>query len=78
MGRPKKANRSEVAGLTLTLRLTSEDRKLLNELVGLRATELADDGGAVTMASLVRSLIKREARTKGLLPSEAPRKPKKR
>ncbi len=72
MGRPKKTDRSSVAVETLTLRLTSEDRRLLDELVRLRTHELADDAITLTAASYVRGLIKREAKAKGLVPANSP------
>lgn len=59
--------RSGPATETLTLRLTTDDRTLLDRLVGLRAAELADEGIEVTAASYVRGLIRRDAKTKGLL-----------
>ena len=64
---------------TLTLRLTREDRALLDRLIALRAADLADDGIDVSAASYVRGLIRREARAKGLLAEpiipEAPANP---
>ena len=66
MARPRKENRDEVAGETLTLRLTAEERLWLQKLVELRAGELADAGGRVSKASFVRGLIRREARAAGI------------
>lgn len=57
---------------TLTLRLSHEDRSLLDRLVEQRAAELIDDGIEVTAASYVRGLIRREARARGLLDAVAP------
>lgn len=56
---------------TLTLRLSQEDRSLLDRLVEQRAAELIDDGIEVTAASYVRGLIRREARARGLLDAVA-------
>ena len=71
MATTSKADRGETATETLTLRLTHEDRTLLDKLVALRAADLADEGIGVTAASYVRGLIRRDARAKGLL-AEAP------
>jgi hypothetical protein len=60
--------RSGPATETLTLRLTPDDRALLDRLIDLRAAELADDGIEVTAASYVRGLIRRDAKVRGLLP----------
>ena len=71
---------------TLTLRLSRPDRELLDRLVALRASELAQEGIEVTAASFVRGLIRREAHARGLLDeqtagkgkaSRAPAKPAK-
>lgn len=67
MGRPPKDREAGAATTTLTLRLTPDDRALLDELVALRAAELADEAVEVTATSYVRGLIRREARAKGLL-----------
>jgi len=56
------------ASVTLTIRMTREDRDLLDRLVAHRARELADEGLDVTATSVVRGLIRREARSHGLLP----------
>jgi hypothetical protein len=53
----------------MTLRLTSDDRDLLAKLVELDAAELAPQGLEVTAASVVRGLIRREARARGLTDS---------
>jgi hypothetical protein len=63
-------NRHNVVDATLTLRLTQQDRELLQELVALKAAELADTGMEATAASFVRGLIRHEARAKGLVPAE--------
>ena len=68
MGRPPRANRRSIVDATLTLRLTQEDRDLLDQLVAVRSKELADDGLEVSAAGLVRGLIRREAAARGLRP----------
>jgi hypothetical protein len=67
MARPPKQDRSSVATDTLTLRLSPDDRAMLDRLVAHRAAELADEGIEVTAASFVRGLIRREAKANGLL-----------
>jgi hypothetical protein len=67
MARPLKQDRSSVATDTLTLRLSPDDRAMLDRLVAHRAAELVDEGIEVTAASFVRSLIRREAKARGLL-----------
>jgi hypothetical protein len=67
MARPPKQDRSSVATDTLTLRLSPDDRAMLDRLVAYRAAELADEGIEVTAASFVRGLIRREAKARGLL-----------
>jgi hypothetical protein len=70
MARPPLENRRDVVSATLTLRLTLQDRALLQQLVALMDEELIDSGANATAASYVRGLIRREARMKGLVPSE--------
>lgn len=53
---------------TLTLRLTHDDRDLLDQLVAMRSKELADDGVEASAAGLVRGMIRREAAARGLRP----------
>jgi hypothetical protein len=67
MARPPKQDRSSVATDTLTLRLSPDDRAMLDRLVAHRAAELADEGIEVTAASFVRGLIRREAKARDLL-----------
>jgi hypothetical protein len=66
MARAARDDRRTIADATLTLRLTREDRALLDELVARRASEVAAEGMQVTVASYVRGLIRREARARGL------------
>lgn len=80
---PRKPKAGVPAEATLTLRMTEADRALLDRLVALRAEELAALGADeidVTAASFVRSLIRREAKAKGLTgtaPGDAPATPSK-
>lgn len=74
MSRPPLENRRDVVSTTLTLRLTPQDRALLQQLVALKAEELVDSGLEATVASYVRGLIRHEARMKGLVPVEGPRR----
>lgn len=81
---PRKPKAGVAAEATLTLRMTDADRALLDRLVALRAEELAALGADeidVTAASYVRSLIRREAKAKGLTApaaGDAPATPPKR
>lgn len=68
MARPARPDRQSIVDATLTLRLTREDRDLLEQLVKLRSTELSHDGIETTAAGYVRGLIRREAAAKGLRP----------
>jgi len=69
-------DRRSVADATLTLRLTQQDRALLQELIALQAVEMIDTGMEVTAASYVRGLIRHEARLQGLLEPTAGARPK--
>jgi hypothetical protein len=71
VARPPIENRRAVVDTTLTLRLTRQDRELLQELVALKAAELVDSGMEATAASYVRGLIRQEARARGLLSAGA-------
>jgi len=71
---PRKPKAGVAAEVTLTLRMTDADRALLDRLVAMRAAELVDLGAEeadVSAASFVRGLIRREAKTKGLIPAAA-------
>lgn len=71
---PRKPKAGVAAEVTLTLRMTDNDRALLDRLVALRAEELAGMGAEeidVTAASYVRGLIRREAKAKGLTSAPA-------
>lgn len=60
------------ASVTLTIRMTQEDRELLDRLVERRSLELSDEGLSVTATSVIRGMIRREARSAGLLPALGP------
>lgn len=45
----------------LALRLSSDDKALLDALVAKRAQRLAADGGEVSASSVIRSLIRQAA-----------------
>jgi len=77
MARPRKEDRSSLADLTLTIRLTPEDRSLLDSLVQRRSVELeSEGGGTITAASFVRFLIRREAKNAGISEGEGTTKAK--
>jgi len=72
---PRKPKAGVAAEQTLTLRMTDNDRALLDRLVALRAEELAELGAdeiEVTAASYVRGLIRREAKAKGVTAPPSP------
>jgi hypothetical protein len=73
MGRPARVNRRSIVDNTLTLRLTRDDRDLLEQLVELRSKELAGDGIEPTAAGYLRGLIRRDAAAKGLRSRMPPR-----
>ena len=61
--------KKDSASVTLTIRMTQEDRELLDRLVEKRSLELSDEGLSVTATSVIRGMIRREARSLGLLPA---------
>lgn len=75
MARPKVTDRA-IADETLTIRITSPERRALDELCARRAAELEGTGAVITAAGLVRALIVREAKSVlGGIPAQAPAKP---
>ena len=66
MTRRAREDRNSIVDVTLTLRLTREDRMLLDELVQRRAMQARREGMEVTAASFVRALIRNEAEAQGL------------
>lgn len=56
----------------LALRLSNEDKALLDALVQKRAQRLAAEGGAVTASSLIRSLIRQAAAEEHIEAESAP------
>lgn len=76
-GRPKKPEKEKV-GKMLALRLSGEDKALLDALVQKRAQKLAAAGGAVSASSLIRALIRQAAAEERIeLPHEDSRSAKK-
>lgn len=63
----------------LALRLSNEDKDLLDELVRKRAARLEAEGGAVSASSIIRSLIRQAAKDEAIEPPRdaATRPPKK-
>ena len=70
MSRPLRRDRDDIVDSSLTLRLTRDDRRLLDQLVKLQAARLRREGLEGTLASYVRGLIRREAFAQGLLAEE--------
>jgi hypothetical protein len=71
MARPKRENRDDVAGTTLTIRITEPERVALDALVARRVQQLDAYGGAVSAASVVRALIRQAVQAEGLVPQQA-------
>lgn len=69
MHRPARTGRPAIDS-ALTLRLTREDRELLEQLVSMRASELSNEGYEATVAGYIRGLIRREAAARGLSPRD--------
>lgn len=67
MARPPLEDRSAVRDSVLTLRLADVDRAALDALIQARRVELAPEGVDVTAASVVRWLLRTEAKRRGLL-----------
>lgn len=57
MGRPSKTDRGSLVEAVLTIRLTMEEKALLERLVATRAEAHRMQGVTVTMTSVVRGLI---------------------
>lgn len=71
MARPKKENRDDVAGFTLTVRATKLERDLLDKLVACRKSQLGPYGANLTASIVLRALIQEAAQAAGLLPLPA-------
>jgi hypothetical protein len=56
----------------VTLRVSEEDRALLNSLVDAEQRELEPRGVEVSLSSVMRRLIRQEASARGVHPSPAP------
>ena len=50
----------------LALRLSESEKWLLDELVRIRGERLAVEGGAVTVSSIIRGLIRQAADAEGI------------
>jgi len=59
-----------------TLRLTAHDRALLDKLVELEAAELLERGVDVNLSTLVRRLVRQEAKARNIVLSEVPPRPR--
>jgi hypothetical protein len=71
MPRPKKADRSAVKDVTITLKLSVRERERLRQLMEARAAELFKMTGQhipVTIAAYLRWLMDRDAEARGLAP----------
>jgi hypothetical protein len=68
MSRPRRANRATISDTTLTLRLTREDREVLDCILEHESKLVTEHGFATepTLASCLRGLIRREAQRLGL------------
>jgi hypothetical protein len=68
MPRPRRQDRATITGGTLTLRLTQNDRDVLDCLVEHQAKIVAEQGIAMepTLAAYLRGLIRREAQRLGI------------
>lgn len=76
MGRPRLKDRRAVKSVLVTLKLSQEERDMLDRLVEARAADLrAETHGAhvdVTASSYLRWLIARDAESRGLARRGAP------
>jgi hypothetical protein len=69
MPRPRHAHRDQVHEHTVSLRLSEREKLLLERLVQARRAELLEQTGEqvlLSTASIIRSMILREARARGL------------
>jgi hypothetical protein len=72
MGRPRTANRDNVAEFTLSVRLSGPERTRWDALVARRTAELRGTGGRVTAASLARDVLVAHLDALGIAAAEAP------
>lgn len=73
-GRPRKPEQEKV-GVMLALRLSADDKAILDELVRKRAERLAGEGGAVSASSVIRALIRQAAAAEDIESSRRRAKP---
>ena len=73
MGRPRRETRATITDATLTLRLTQDDRDVLQCLVEHQGKLATEQGFAIepTVAGFLRSLIRREAHRLGITTSRS-------
>lgn len=71
MGRPRRETRATITDATLTLRLTRDDRDILQCLVERQAKLATEQGFAIepTVAGFLRSLIRSEGQRLGITAS---------
>lgn len=79
-GRPKNPNRGSVTskgGPVLAIRLSPDEQEALAALVELQRAAVAEHGleSAVSSASVVRALLRREAQARGLWKGSGEGKP---
>jgi hypothetical protein len=76
MPRPRHADRDQVHEHNISLRLSEREKRLLERLVEARRAELLDQTGEhvlLSAASIIRSMILREAKARGLDQEDTPR-----
>lgn len=61
----------------LALRLSSDDKRMLDELVKRRGARLAEEGGEVTASSVIRALIRQAAKDESIEASADGSRPRK-
>lgn len=69
MARPKKANRDEVRGAIVTLKVTKPERERLRKLVAAREAEIEELTGEhfdVSISQYIRWLLERDAKARGI------------
>lgn len=63
------------SAIPTTLRLTAHDRALLDRLVEIEAAELVEHGVDVNLSTVVRRLVRQEAKARNIVLSEIPPRP---
>lgn len=78
MGRRPKEDRGEVKTIVVGVKLTEAERAALDRLVEMRSAEIAEVMGErieATASGVLRWLLVREAKARGVLPSGSSRPP---